>query len=91
MNHERLPATPVPESRAVMWFHIVSRHDVIREFGGAFVFGLTCDDLNASFVTSVDHMLVLVLVTALGYKPIRDGLIIGPPLRTLDVFLRGTH
>jgi hypothetical protein len=42
-------------------------------------------------VASVDHVLVLGFVTALGYELVRDGLIVGPPLRALDVFLRRAH
>ena len=53
--------------------------------------GLTCDDLDARFVTSLDHVLVLGFVTALRFEFVGDRLIVGPPLRTLDVLLRGAH
>ena len=42
-------------------------------------------------MASVDHGFVLGLIAAFGLEDVRDGLIIRPPLGTLDVFLRGTH
>jgi hypothetical protein len=54
-------------------------------------FRLTGYDLDAGCVTCGDHGLVLGSVTAFGREDVRDGLIVRPPLGTLDVFLRRTH
>ena len=61
------------------------------EFGGASSVPLTGDDLDAGFVTSRDHVLVLRPGAALGGECVGDGLVIGPPLRALDVLLRRAH
>jgi len=54
-------------------------------------FRLTCNDLDANVVTYVDHILKLGSATALGDERVGDGLVIGPPLRTLDMLLRRAH
>jgi hypothetical protein len=51
----------------------------------------TSYDPYASCVASFDHICILGLVSALGREDVRDGLIISPPLRALDVLLRGAH
>ncbi len=42
-------------------------------------------------MTRGDHVLELVSVSAFGDEQIGDGLVIGPPLRTLDMLLRRAH
>jgi hypothetical protein len=54
-------------------------------------FRLTSYNLDAGCVTCGDHGLVLRSVTAFGREDVRDGLIIRPPLETLDMFLRRAH
>jgi len=61
------------------------------EFDGASSFPLTRDDLDASIMTNRDHVPVLCPVTALGGEDVGDGLVIGPPLRALDMFLCRAH
>jgi len=52
---------------------------------------LTCNDLDASRVTCIDHVLELGSVSTLGDERVGDGLVIGPPLGTLDMLLRRAH
>lgn len=52
---------------------------------------LTCDDLDAGVVASVDHVGVLIPVAALRGESIGNRLIVGPPLGAGNVFLGGTR
>jgi hypothetical protein len=56
-----------------------------------FWFWLTSDDFDASSMTCSDHTLVLGPRAAFGGEYVGDGLIIGPPLRALDVLGRRAH
>jgi len=46
----------------------------------------TSDDLNASGVASVDHVLVLLDGSTFGLELVTDDLVVCPPLAALDVF-----
>jgi len=49
------------------------------------------NDLDASSVTSVHHVLVLIPATALRLEDVAGDLVIGPPLTTLNVLIDGIH
>jgi hypothetical protein len=92
-QHGPLPATPIPELSAVIWFHKVSGHDVseiqMKSTNG--FFRPTSYDLDVSGVASLDHGFVLRPGTTLGCEIVWNGLIIRPPLEALDVLLRRAH
>ena len=52
---------------------------------------LTGYDFDASRVTCSDHAVILGSIAAFGREDVRNGLIIRPPLGTLDMFLRRAH
>jgi len=56
-----------------------------------FSFRLTGYDFDASCVTGGGHVPVLRSIAAFRREDVRDGLIIGPPLGTLDMFRRRAH
>jgi len=76
-----------PPSCGSIWY-LAKTSTTSYEFIGAFSVSLTRDDLDASLITSLDHVLVLGTVTTLGGEFVGDGLVIGPPLRALDMLLR---
>ena len=45
----------------------------------------TGDDLDASGVTGIDHVLVLLGAATFGLELVTDDLVVGPPLAALDV------